>query len=354
LILPALAKDWTYKNAMFVASFGYICTVSAGALTSSCATQSHIWCGNDSLIYLINIGASIINGIAGPLLWLSASRYITACTNETNKGTYFGIFSSFVFAASVAGSILAACVIPHFGKVGFYLVACAFICCAILMLSVAPQVAKYDANTTADESLGKKIKNLVNLAVGSRMRPFLLFQFLVGILLAVYNGFEFKVVEYTVPSLPSGEPMGKDDVDYVTALVFTYEGIATIIASFAAGKLADMLPRKIVLNIFNIFGVLAIGVTLLSYYTVNLSLTYLMAILWSMAYSGGSTLIGIVRAKDFDGSLEAYSIAQFMPNLATAVGFGLCIMVTNFELFLLIISVLVVITIISTSLYKQK
>jgi len=180
------------------------------------------------------------------------------------------------------------------------------------------------------------------------MRPLLLYMFSVGILLAIYNGFESTVIVSAVPTLTS------DAQDEISAVIFLVEGAMTVVASFAAGKLADVIRRKTVLVIFSIIGALSIGLSLVCYIQANLVFAYLMACAWGMAYSGGYTLLPIVMAKDFNGSVESFSIVQFTSNFASAIGFFLCIYVKNIPTFLIITGAILVLTFISTCFYKQK
>jgi len=347
-LAPGLIKNWSYKRAIFIGSLGYIFTVGAGCLTISCHTNpTHIWCTSTSYVYISNIGGSILNGLTAPILWLASSKYIIGCANKSNEGLYLGIFNSFVFASAVMGSFLAAVVIKLVGQLGLYILACGLAVTAILMFLLAPDVPKATEEDN-EESIAVKARKMVKLTWSPRMRPFLLYLFLNGVLNAIYGGFEYSVMLSAIPNDTAAEQ------DVVSADIFIVEGVMTIIAGFLAGKMADSFRRRPVLNIFTYFGILAIILSALGSYTGNIIIVYGMASAWGIAYAGGYTLLFVVMAKDFDGSLEAYGIVQFMPNLACALGYGLTILVTNIPIFLIISSVIVLATLVSTFMYNQK
>jgi len=261
-----------------------------------------------------------------------------------------GIFSAFVFAAGVVGSLVAAVTIDLFGQIGFYIAAIGFASFAVFLIFLAPNVAKYGKNTPeTQEGLGAKVGKILKLAFGARMRPLILYMMFTGLLLAIYNGFEFEVIERT---LPLGTSETKQNA--ISSQIFTVEGAVTIVASFAAGKLADVIRRVSVLSIFLFITILAIVTSFASYYYSSLVLAYVMACLWGAAYSGGFTLLSVVMAKDFSGSFESYAIIGMMSNLATAAGFGFTIYVTNIPIFLAITAGVLGITQVSTCLYRQR
>jgi len=346
LITPALIKNWGYKNGVSLASLGFFCTLLAGAFTCSCSGHLTSFLCHKKYIYTVNIVAASVNGLCGPVLWSMVNRYITSCTNEHNKGKYFGIFSGAVFAASVAGSALGAVVIKIFGQFGFYLTCCFLSICATIMMFMAPNVPKY--GEVGNENILEKINKMGKLAVSRSMRPLILFFFLVGFLLAVYYGFEYEIILNAIPTL------SKDDQNYETAKVMFVEGLMTVVAGYSAGKLSDVWKRTTVMIIYALFSAFAIIATYFSYIQASLPLAYLMAVLWGTSYSGLYTLAGVTIAKDFEGGLEAYGIFNFMSTFATSVGFAMCVYVHNVELFLTIVGGLVMMTLVSIVFYKQK
>ncbi len=348
LLTPGLTKNWGYKNGVFIGSLGFIFTLIAGAMTASCEDNKlSPFCQNDVYVYAVNLSCSVLNGLTAPILWTFANRYVTSCANESNKGKYLGTFSSFVFAAGVAGSILGAIVIPRMGTVKFYYIASGLTLLAITMIFLAPNVPKY-GEQNGSETVFDKIKSMARMAPSRQMRPLLPFFFCCGFLLAVYYGFEYNIVLHAIPGRSQSEQ------DEVTATVMLVEGIMTVVASFSAGKLADSIKRISVIYIYLCCGVLALVTSFMSYQTQSLFLAYVMASFWGIAYSGGYTMANIIVSKDFEGSSEAFNVYNFLSTLATSLGFGLCVIVKDIPTFLCIAAVILVLTKISVFFFKQK
>jgi len=349
-IVPGIIKSWSYKNGIFIGSLGYIFTMLAGALTTACASNSEQqWC-TENYIYAINIGCAAINGLSAPVLWLSASRYVTGCTNVNNKGKLMGIFTSSVAAASVLGSVMAAFMTKMFGTFHYYLVSCGFVGFAILMFLFAPEVSKYiEGRESREQSVMKKTKKTVKLAVSIGMRPFLMYIFFVGLMQATNSAFEYRIIVSKIPDATA------DQKTFTTSLVFIVQGVLGIIASYSTGKLADKLKRKFVLNLFGMMAVLAMFVSYISNEKDDLGLTYYMGMGWGIAYNSMYTLTNIVMAKDFDGKLEAYAVNQLMMNLGTICGLILCIYVGEFiKEFLFVMFGFWVLSEIGLLFFKQK
>ena len=348
LIAPGLIKDWTYKTGIFVGSLGFIFTLVAGVMTTSCyPSGEYVWCESVHYILAINIVCSTLNGFTAPILWLSVNSYITGCANESNKGRYMGIFFSFVFTASLTGGLTAAVIIEHFGQFIFFLIACILACVAACMIVIVPDIPKYGQVQNADGVMTKMAK-MARLGVGRPMLPLLPYMVMIGLSFAIYNLFESVLILHTIPN------MKKENQNDITAIILIVEGAMTIVASYGAGKLADTLKRNVVLTIFNVSVFLAIVFSFITYYQKSLVCAYIMACFWGIAYSGAYTLIGAVMAKDFEGRLEAYGVVQFTLNVAIALGSVICIYVSNVELFLCIIFLFLVVSQISLLFYKQK
>ena len=349
-IVPGIIRSWSYKNGVFVGSLGYIFTMLAGALTTACASNSdHLWC-TEKYIYIVNIVCAGVNGLSAPVLWLSASRYVTGCTNVTNKGKYMGIFTSFVAAASVLGSIMAAFVTKLFGTFHYYLVCSGLVGLAIVLFMFAPEVSKYtEGKGIAEESVLDKAGKTVKLAFSKGMRSFLMFIFFVGVMQASNSAFEYKIIVSKVSDASA------DQKTYATSLVFIVQGVLGILASYSTGKLADITRRKFVLSLFALTGILAIFISYISYQNDNFNLTYVMGMGWGVAYNSMYTLTNIVMAKDFDGKLEAYAVNQLFMNLGTIFGLVLCIYLDDYiQVFLYVMLGLLVLGQIGVVFFKQQ
>jgi MFS family permease len=73
-------------------------------------------------IYGMNICLSAINGFGNSILWVAQGQYIMECANESNKGTYFGIFWVFLQSSLIIGNVMAAFVVDNIPGSVFYMI----------------------------------------------------------------------------------------------------------------------------------------------------------------------------------------------------------------------------------------
>ena len=348
MIFPGFINQFSIKNSVFVGSLGFIFTLSAGALTTICAEDpTYSWCQKRSYIYTINIILSVIAGLFSGVIWIALNRYITACSNGANEGRFLGIFAAVFSCSNVTGSIIAAFVLKHFGQFNFFLVACVISILSIFMVYFAPEVDRYDKE---DEQLGFKEQSIrvIKLSFNPRMRTFLLFLIFVGIITAIYTGFEYRIILHAIPK------MSKEDQNAITSWVFMVQGVSTIIFSYVVGDLADMFKLSYVLNGFLMMNFVAIGLSYLSFYLESLILAYVMAAVWGLTISSACNLTGIVMMKDWNGSLESFALLQFVNNVGIVFGYVMCIYMVDVVTFLNVLLGILIITQISTLLYKSK
>jgi len=349
ILFPGFINQFSIKNSVFVGSLGFIFTLSAGALTTICAENgAHIWCQKRSFIYVINIVCAVIAGLFSGIIWIASNRYIKACSNGANEGRFMGIFNALFSCSNVTGSLVAAFVVKHFGQFNFFLTACAISILAIIMVYFAPDVSRYDGKEDQQIGFREQSVRVIKLSCNPRMRTFLSFIVFVGILTAIYTGFEYRVILNAIPN------MSKEDQNAITSWVFMVQGVITIIFSYLVGDLADMFKLSYVVNGFLMTNFVAIALSFLAYYLESLILAYVMAAVWGLAIASTVLLSGIVMMKDWDGSLEAFALLQFLYNLSVGIGYVMCVYMTDVVTFLYVLLGLLIITQISTLLYKSK
>ena len=374
IIVPGMIIHWSYKKGIIIGSLGYLFTLVAGTITMSCApdAETSSFCENTKSIYYLNISCAIVTGFCAAIIWLAVNRYITTCSSPSTRGRMMGTFFCLFSCSNVFGNVLAAVAVDALGYFNFFLIADIFAGIAVIMLIFAQEAPKANGEDADHLNVLDKAAMIRELVQNTRMRSFLLYMFFTGFVVAIYNSFEYQVILAAV----ARPELSELDVDarlaeerregVITSLVFTIQAVMGIIASYSAGRLADNYKRSFVLNVFTGSFALAIVFSFISCKTTDLFYTYIMAGLWGFGYSGASTMIGIVMAKDFEGSIEAYAVSQLITNVATIVGFVLCIVITpgkegssggdinNIITFLIVTSVIWAATQISTLFYKPN
>lgn len=183
--------------------------------------------------------AGIINGFGASILWVGQGKYITDCSNETNKGFHFGLFWCLFQSSQIIGSLIAAFLLKLFSQTIFFIIMSVFAFCGFgLFLFLAKpiqetqkiqKVAKrklsnesdediiapltplmqQDINVTPqneDELIIKSPTSVEKASLSSTIK--LLFQpnmlktvtliISSGLILAIYSGFLVKLISNTV------------------------------------------------------------------------------------------------------------------------------------------------------------
>jgi hypothetical protein len=60
-------------------------------------------------------------GFGGSILWVAQGKYLSNCSNETNKGMYTSIFWAFYISSLIIGNLLAAYVIVDIPTSEFFM-----------------------------------------------------------------------------------------------------------------------------------------------------------------------------------------------------------------------------------------
>ena len=347
LTVPGVIKNWEYKKGLNIGVFGYIIILVAGAMTTACGVNKDLmWCQQPLYIYGSNIIFALIHGVTSPMLFLCGIRYVTGCATNEEKGQASGIFLGLYSAFLVLGGIVSKVTITRFGSFGYYLISAGLACLSLVMFMAAPHVKK-SKEEDADEKPIEKTKKILKLIIGPRMRVLLPYMLYLGFLNAMVGAFQYRLVQNTDPNMTS------DELNEISATMNLVQGIISILASIIAGKLADILQRKVSLSLFNVIHVIAVALGFLSYFGKNLFLVYVVAILWGVGIFGANTVLATVMAKDFKGSLEAYAIPQIVIPLATAIGYGLCFL-PQITWVLIALGGFAGLSVVCTSLYREK
>ena len=69
-----------------------------------------------TLIYVLILFTSAVNGAGASILWVAQGKYISECANEDNKGMFNSIFWIFNLGSMVTGNLMAAYVLGSFSE----------------------------------------------------------------------------------------------------------------------------------------------------------------------------------------------------------------------------------------------
>ncbi|RZL98993.1 MAG: hypothetical protein EOO88_60060 [Pedobacter sp.] len=92
--------------------------------------------------------------------------------------------------------------------------------------------------------------------------------------------------------------MTSDELNKITTTINLMQGVIITVSSVVAGKLADILKRKYVLNLFNLVQAIGMVLAFVSYFEKNLILVYCMAAFWGIGAFGANIVMVVTMVKD--------------------------------------------------------
>lgn len=218
------------------------------------------------------LAAGVVNGFGASILWVGQGKYITDCSDDTNKGFHFGLFWCLFMLSQIIGSLISAFLLKLFSQTIFFIIMSAFAFCGFgLFLFLAkpilnPQKKKLNRSENDDieeededivdpsaplmqQDINKTPKN-EDLEINSPVVPEkaslsstikLLFQpnmlktvaliIASGLIIAIYSSFLVKLISNTV----------KDEDEKLTKALYCMIlfGVGEVTGALTLGKVID-------------------------------------------------------------------------------------------------------------------
>lgn len=73
-----------------------------------------------TVVWVVMIVAGAINGFGASILWIGQGKYVSDCSDETNKGFHYGLVWSILAGSQLIGHIIAAFLIDTFSQTVFF------------------------------------------------------------------------------------------------------------------------------------------------------------------------------------------------------------------------------------------
>lgn len=271
---------------------------------------------HDVSIYFFNMLFSIIIGLGTSFMWLSQSKYVNSCTNETNKGTYHGIFWSIMQCSMLIGSSMAAFVLGAADELTFYICLVCLSAIAIVMFYfLPPLVIKQNPNQgTQEASFTKSVRKSLECYTTPEYTPVIASAFLGGITTCAMITHFPMIIKSTIPIEET------DRTNQKIAFVLMAFGIGQIISGFSIGRLLDKFSNsridRYIFSHIEFVSCLALMTTLVgSYY-----LAFLTGILWGINDNAMKTFNNTLISSKYKGKMELFAMNRAMQCIAIVIG----------------------------------
>lgn len=295
------------KVGLFKAVFAYLSFILVSTLTTYCHKSTPQLDGlicNEFSIYTLNLIFSVVLGFGSSILWLCQSNYVNDCTNESNKGTYHGIFLSLMQFSMFIGSIIAAFVLRHADELTFFLILTCLVALASVMLRFLPAIDVKEEQLKpheAQETIIDSARRFFDCYKKPAHYPVILSSFMSGLIIAFYATYFPSVIRETV----LGEPTNV--INQMISFSFIGLGLGQTISGYCVGRIIDRFPNfKISEAIFG-NAELALLLSFFAMETQSYKLALLAGLLWGSCDNGAKTMsISLISSK-FNGKLELFA-----------------------------------------------
>lgn len=321
LFAPTIVKALGYRVSLAGGSFFYALTFMVGGFITYCGEEHGsqlFYCGNETLIYSVSIAVGMLNGAGGAVMWNAQCGYVSGLTEESRRGTYFGIFWSVFQINQIIGNVLSLVVLKFFNRFLYFCTLTVLCLVATVLLMCVASIEVQDTNTAAqdgEKSLWMKVKEIWNIIFVKNMWAVMVQMFMSGAIIAFYSGYLSKVVRATIDT--SDAP----DTNFKIAAVFVTLGFGEVLSGYTFGKLSDRVEKANLSIVANVSSELALGFTILALFTTNYGYLFPAGFFWGFTDTSTQSVITAFISKDFSGSLEGFAMYRIMQSGAACLGY---------------------------------
>ena len=302
----------SFKWAMFIATWGYIVFLTAGAIACSCEDdQSASYCSEGSLV-AINVIFAAILGLLACIIWIAVTGYVSALCDEGNKAKYFGIFWALVQSSQFLGNIITAVVLAYVSHLVYFLILLFLAIFAAFMFLLLPHVEK-PAEQSEKKSLSEKVKDFFKYFKWHEMQVFSIFCCFSGIIMGFYTGFLYKVIKHSIADA------GDSDLNQKTAFVFICLGVFEFIGGMFNSYVGDKMNKYVMGTISTLIVELALLFSIIAYYEQSYLLCFFAAAGWGAGECICNSIINAILTTDMGNKLECFAIYKFTQGIGVLI-----------------------------------
>lgn len=310
----------SFKWAMFIATWGYVAFLAAGAIACSCEdNMDRSVCSEGSLV-AINVIFAAILGLLACIIWVAQVGYVSALCDEHSKAKFFGIFWAMMQLSQILGNIITAVLlgyVSHF--VYFIILLCSAVISSLLFL-LLPHVDK-PPEQGIQKSLNQKIKDFFKYFKVREMQIFSIFCCFSGIVMGFYTGFLYKIIK---KALGNGET--DNSVNQKTAYVFICLGVFEFIGGMFNSALGDKMNKYVMGSLSTVIVELGLIFSMIAYYEENYLLCFFAASGWGAGECICNSIINAILTTDMGNKIECFAMYKFTQGIGVLIALGFSVL----------------------------
>jgi len=302
----------TFKWAMFIASWGYIVFLAAGAIACSCETNpTASYCSEGSLV-AINVIFAAILGLLACIIWVAVTGYVSALCDEGSKAKFFGIFWALVQSSQFLGNIITAVVLGYVSHLVYFLILLLLAIGAALLFLLLPHIEK-PVEQGVPKPLNQKINDFFKYFKVHEMQVFSIFCCFSGIIMGFYTGFLYKIIKQSIAD------DGDSDLNQKTAYVFICLGLFEFIGGMFNSYVGDKMNKYVMGSISTLIIELALLFSIIAYYEQNYLLCFFAAAGWGAGECICNSIINAILTTDMGNKLECFAMYKFTQGIGVLI-----------------------------------
>jgi len=304
-------KKIEVKTGLLVSISTRITMIIAGFLATYC-DKYNVEGGlcSPSFIVVLNLVGSACFGLTTSLYWLWQGIYVNQCADESVKGTFNGIFTSFIASSGILSYIIATVAFGKTDKFTFYCVLLFFAAIAyVLFWFIKPPVPYETVKEplhVPEKTLAESLKTFVDIL----MKPRYFFIFFVMVFSGVGGSFFCSFLGIAVSS--TIDSTDQNVINEGVAFVFILLSVGGVSTGLIIGRIADKYDKIKIVGYTMLAIQCAMIVTLIATILRNYQIAVLSGLLWGMSDTSVNTMISIVIGSRFNGAPELFSAYRFL------------------------------------------
>ncbi len=330
-ILVGRIMDYlSFKWAMFIATWGYVVFLVAGAAACSCENNPDASICSEGSLVAINVICAAVLGLLACIIWVAQVGYVSALCDENSKAKYFGIFWALMQLSQFLGNIITAVLlgyVSHF--VYFIILLCLAIGSALLFLFL-PNVEK-PKEQGLKKPLNQKINDFFKYFKVKEMQVFSIFCCFSGIIMGFYTGFLYKIIKESI------DASNDNDVNQKTAYVFICLGIFGFFGGMFNASMGDKMNKYVMGTISTLIIQLALLFTLIAYYEKSYLLCFFAGAGWGAGECICNSIINAILTTDMGNKIECFAVYKFTQGIGVLIALVLSVFLDGYSPYIYIL-----------------
>ena len=320
----------SFKWAMFIASWGYILFLAAGAVACSCESNPDASYCSEGVLVTINVICAFILGLLACIIWVAQVGYVSALCDENSKAKFFGVFWALLQLSQFLGNIVTAVLLGYVSHFIYFIILLIVAVGSALLFLLLPHVEK-PPEQGIKKPMNEKIKDFFKYFKVKEMQIFSVFCCFSGIVMGFYTGFLYKIIK---DSIKTG-----DDVDenQKTAYVFICLGVFEFIGGMFNSYVGDKMNKYVMGSISTLLVELALFFSIIAYYEKSYLLCFFAAAGWGAGECVCNSIINAILTTDMGNKIECFAMYKFTQGIGVLIALALSVLLDGQSPFIYLI-----------------